>query len=351
MYSLNWITDHLATGYAPMSYEELDAIREQGITAIVNLCGEFCDLHQVEESTGFEVYFLPVEDECAPDLAAMEKALDWLDEALYLNKKVLVHCRLGHGRTGTFIAAYLLRRGFDFHLAEKTMKGRHANPATYQQRSFLKKYGKQVGALHTVPPRIDNRPVTDISPILLAYEELLARFDRQLGERGQENCCGRGNGACCHQPFDLLLIESIHLSQAMNKTLNQQQRQKVVEQAFTLAQRLKDLHHLHPGMTTDAIVAVSPQEPLACPLLESGECLVMTARPSRCRYWGTVVTAEQGREISQAMATLSQQAFLSLTGRVPPVEHLWFSSADTISGKFVQLYFQAMAGEIREHDQ
>ena len=107
-----------------MSYEDLDSIRDQGVGAIVNLCGEFCDLHQIEEGSGFEVYYLPVVDECAPDLAAMEKALDWMDEAIYLDKKVLVHCRLGHGRNqATFIAAYLLRRGFDFSLAEKTMAG------------------------------------------------------------------------------------------------------------------------------------------------------------------------------------------------------------------------------------
>lgn len=342
MYALHWITDHLATGHAPMSYAELDAIREQGITAIVNLCGEFCDLHQVEEGTGFEVYYLPVVDECAPDLAAMEKALDWLDEALYLNKKVLVHCRLGHGRTGTFIAAYLLRRGFDFKLAEKTMKGRDANPATYQQRSFLKKYGKQVGPLRAVAPRIDNRSTTDSAPMLCAYEKLLTRIDRHVGGDKQENCCGRGNHACCRQPFDLLLIESMHLSQTINKTLNQEQRQKVTERAFNLARQLQELHHQHPGLTTAAVAATSLHESLNCPLLESGECLVLADRPPRCRYWGVFANDEQAQEMFQAIAELSQQIFQSLTGIVPPVENLTFSSADTISGKFVQLYFQAM---------
>jgi protein-tyrosine phosphatase len=344
MYALNWITDHLATGHAPMSYDELDAIREQGITAIVNLCGEFCDLHQVEESSGFEVYYLPVVDECAPDLAAMEKALDWLDEALYLNKKVLVHCRLGHGRTGTFIAAYLLRRGFEFKLAEKTMKGRNANPATYDQRSFLKKYGKQVGPLRTATPNIDNRPAMGIAPQLHVYDELLARFDRQFRVEEQVNCCGRGNNICCRQPFDLLLVESIHLSQAINKTLNQEQRQKVIERAFILANQLKTLHHQHPGVAIEA-VAVIAHKPLSCPLLDSGECLVLADRPPRCRYWGVVATDEQNKEIFQAISELSQQTFLALTGRVPPVENLRFSSADTISGKFVQLYFQAMTRE------
>jgi hypothetical protein len=46
-YQLTWITSQLAVGHAPMSYEDLDAIRAEGVGAIVNLCGEFCDLHEI----------------------------------------------------------------------------------------------------------------------------------------------------------------------------------------------------------------------------------------------------------------------------------------------------------------
>ncbi len=71
-YELTWLTSQLAVGYAPMSYEELDSIRDQGVGAIINLCGEFTDLHEIEEQAGFEVYFLPTPDECAPDIEKME---------------------------------------------------------------------------------------------------------------------------------------------------------------------------------------------------------------------------------------------------------------------------------------
>jgi protein-tyrosine phosphatase len=345
MYQLNWITDHLATGHAPMSYEDLDSIREQGIRAIVNLCGEFCDLHQIEEGSGFEVYYLPVVDECAPDLEAMEKALDWMDESIYLDKKVLVHCRLGHGRTGTFIAAYLLRRGFDFKLAEKTMKGRNANPATYEQRRFLKHYGKQTGALQTAPPKIDNRPSLDISPLLQVYEQLIARIDEEFGIRERTDCCGRDQSDCCRQPFDLLLIESMHLSQALNRTLKQEQRQTVIERGIALARRLKDLHHRQPGLRTDVLATNFPNEPLDCPLLEQGQCLLFAERPPRCRYWGEENGEARMQAMYQAVVDLSRQAYQILTGRTAPADDLRFSSADTISGKFVQLYFQAMTSE------
>jgi len=347
MYQLHWITDHLAAGHAPMSYEDLDSIREQGIGAIVNLCGEFCDLHQIEEGSGFEVYYLPVVDECAPDLEAMEKALDWLDESIYLDKKVLVHCRLGHGRTGTFIAAYLLRRGFDFKLAEKTMKGRNANPATYEQRRFLKKYGKQTGALLTASPRIDNRPSLGISPLLQVYEQLIVRLDETFGIREQTNCCGRDGSECCRHPFDLLLVESMHLSQAINRNLKQEQRQEVIERGFALARRLKELHHLQPGLRTEELAVTFPDESLDCPLLEQGQCLLFADRPPRCRYWGAADDTARMEAMRGAFADLSRQAYQTLTGSVPPAADLRFSSADTISGKFVQLYFQAMSGEKR----
>lgn len=347
MYQLHWITDHLATGHAPMSYEDLDSIRDQGIRAIVNLCGEFCDLHEIEESSGFEVYYLPVVDECAPDLEAMEQALDWLDESIYLDKKVLVHCRLGHGRTGTFIAAYLLRRGFDFKLAEKTMKGRNANPATYEQRKFLKHYGKQAGPLQTAPPRIDNRPSTDVSPLLEAYAQLLVLYQEQVNQEQEAVCCGQNHHPCCQSPFELHLIESMHLSQVVNRMLSHAQRQEAISRASDLARLIKELHHQAPGLATEALAARFPNEQLTCPLLEEGQCLVLSERPKRCRFWQHEAQSHAS-DIEQATIGLSRQAFFELTGGDAPAHDLRFSSADTISGKFVQLYFQAMTGRNRE---
>jgi len=50
-YQGRWITDDSAIE-APMSYDDLDAIREQGIDAIVNLCGEFFYLPEINEGSG-----------------------------------------------------------------------------------------------------------------------------------------------------------------------------------------------------------------------------------------------------------------------------------------------------------
>ena len=62
-------------------------IKAEGIDAIANLCGDVCDLHEIERQNGFEVYYLPIPDEFAPNLADMEKALARLDETIQSGKK------------------------------------------------------------------------------------------------------------------------------------------------------------------------------------------------------------------------------------------------------------------------
>ena len=51
-YPLKWLTAGLALGYAPRSPEDLDQIREQGVTAILNLCAECYDLDQIQRQAG-----------------------------------------------------------------------------------------------------------------------------------------------------------------------------------------------------------------------------------------------------------------------------------------------------------
>ncbi len=289
-YPMTWITAQLAVGHAPMSYEELDFIKGNGIVAIVNLCGEFCDLHEIEKKTGFEIYYLPIPDECAPDMEAMEAALHWLDEALYLKKKILIHCRHGHGRTGTFVSAYLLRRGLSLNFTEKTLNGTRANPTNYSQWQLLRKYRKQQGSLNARQPSIENETTIDLNPFLGEYQNLLA--DPGEIKLNPEKCC--------RTPFSLYLVEAVFLSQAMSGLLSQTIRHTVLTKALKVSKNIKDDGD-DPSVYT-------------CPLLEDDRCLLHEYRPMHCRLQDCLVL-EDGYD--DKIRLQSKEIFLALTTSFP----------------------------------
>ncbi|HID70676.1 MAG TPA: protein tyrosine phosphatase [Desulfobacterales bacterium] len=317
-YNLTWITKQIAVGYAPMSYEELDFIKNEGIVAIVNLCEEFSDLHEIEEQSGFEVYYLPTPDECAPDMEKMEEALHWLDEALYLKKKVLIHCRHGQGRTGTFLSAYLLRRGLALKYTEKKLKGTRANPTNYSQWKLLRKYSKQQGQLSARPASIENPNTVDLMPFLHDYEALLA----EAGSSELDTCI-------CHQPFELQLVEAVYVSHFVNSSFSQTMRHEALERAIQMSALLNNKGN--NGNSTEWV----------CPLFKNGTCLISEQRPLRCRQM-----ENHGLETKFETETIkfSRDIFFALTGSFPPEGTLHFTIADTVSGRYVQQYFKIMQG-------
>lgn len=345
-YKLTWITEHLAVGHAPMSYEELDAIRAQGIDAIVNLCGEYCDLHQIESNHGFDVYYFPVEDDAAPRLEEMEKALDWLDESIYLGKKVLVHCRLGIGRTGTFITSYLLRRGFGLKLAQRKLKRIGSNPTSFSQWRLLRKYGKQAGKLTIREPSLEGSRLVDLSPYFSEYELLVKEVDAQF--EAYRDCtgrpvpsCGKDTAGCCSRLLHLQLVETSYLSHHLNKKLTRGERLSAIDRAMS-----------------------RQQDPYLCPLNVDGSCIAYSCRPVACRTYGMTDNpsgeaqgAERRAEYSPAQRDkpfsmelvnrelweISRRLFFALNGTFLEGKSLLFPITNVVSGKFVQDYFNLLS--------
>ena len=144
-YPVRWITTELAVGCAPRSHDHLATIRAQGIAAIVNLGAECYDLYDTEKNAGFDVYCVPIPDEEAPTLEDLEKVLAWIVNCINSGKKVLVHCRFGIGRTGTFVAAYLMSKGHPLKVAVRKMKHTPSLPMSRNQWDLLERYSEKLG--------------------------------------------------------------------------------------------------------------------------------------------------------------------------------------------------------------
>jgi hypothetical protein len=175
-YPVRWITPELAVGYAPRSHDHLTAIRAQGVAAIVNLCAECYDLSDSERHAGFDVYYLPVPDEEAPSLEDLEKALTWVEDGISSGKKVLVHCRFGIGRTGTFVAAYLMSKGHSLKAAIRKMKQTPSIPMSRHQWDMLDRYTEKLGVSKAGVPQLQEEIEPPADSFFKKWEAMLDFF-------------------------------------------------------------------------------------------------------------------------------------------------------------------------------
>jgi protein-tyrosine phosphatase/Fe-S-cluster containining protein len=343
-YNLTWVTDQLAVGAAPMSHVQLESIEAQGVGAILNLCGEFCDLHDIEKDAGFEVHYLPLEDEEAPCLIELEKTLEWLDEAIYLGKKVLIHCRHGIGRTGTVLNAYLLRRGLGHRLAWKALRKLKSKPANFVQWRTVRKYGKQSGKLTVREPSLEFSRLVDLSPFFNDYEELRERLQERLKASELQESCGLEHSKCCRTPVRLSLAEAVYLSHRINRELNCNTRLVVIERAVTTAQAERQTTHdiEKKGDGSEYCLSGSGAE---CPLLENRGCLLFDYRPLQCRAFGLDASEGDklwGELLTPALNKISSEIWFAYTGSMADVGMPLFTLPDVVSGKFIETVFKYM---------
>jgi Fe-S-cluster containining protein len=337
-YSPTWVTDQLAVGAAPMSHAQLDSLRVSGIGAILNLCGEFCDLHDIECAAGFEVYHMPLADEEAPELAELEKALAWLDEAIYLGKKVLIHCRHGIGRTGTVLNAYLLRRGLGHRLAWYKLRTLRSKPANFAQWWTIRKYGRQSPKLTVREPSLEMRKAVDLSPFFQDYEALQARLDEEVGP--VREMCGRDHARCCGTPVRLSMVEAVYITQKMNVILTSERRLEVIARAVETARK----ERLADNQIHGQAYCLSYADAL-CPLLDANACMLFAYRPLQCRSFDLETDGAEhlwGSVLAPALESLSLQLWLAYAGKMAQAPLPLFALADVVSGRYVQSLFHMM---------
>jgi atypical dual specificity phosphatase len=125
--------------------EDLLALGALGIGALVSLTEDALPLGALERA-GLIGAHLPVPDFTAPSPDQLAAALAFIDRHLAEGMAVAVHCRAGQGRTGTVLAAYLIRDGRE--AGEAIQAVRAVCPGAIESR-------QQVAALQAYAARRD----------------------------------------------------------------------------------------------------------------------------------------------------------------------------------------------------
>jgi len=82
-----------------------EKLTQRGISAVVDVTSEWGETGFILKN--YEYLSVPVLDSCPPTLDQLREAVQWIEERLE-HGGVFVHCAVGHGRSATIIAAYLL---------------------------------------------------------------------------------------------------------------------------------------------------------------------------------------------------------------------------------------------------
>ena len=100
---------------------DLAWLRGQGIGAVVSLTETPLPMGALARH-GLAELHLPVDDLTPPSPDQLRAALAFIDRQRALDQAVAVHCLVGQGRTGTVLAAYLVRTGLDPAVALRELR-------------------------------------------------------------------------------------------------------------------------------------------------------------------------------------------------------------------------------------
>jgi protein-tyrosine phosphatase len=141
--SYNRITDLIYAGNNMCCQGHFsEELLSKGISADISLEDD-----RLDEPRGIKYFFwYPWKEDTAPSAELINLALNTLESLVSRNIKTYIHCKNGHGRTTTFLAAYFIHAGniSPEEALKMVLERRPSAHLNEIQIAFLKEYAKNM---------------------------------------------------------------------------------------------------------------------------------------------------------------------------------------------------------------
>ncbi len=123
--NLWWVIPGQLAGVRKPTPAEISELQTAGIAAIISVMDDPANLDLYQQA-GLPHLWLPTTGGTAPSIPQIQEFQSFVLEQNRLGHAVAVHCTSGRRRTGTLLAAYLIRQGLSYDQALQTIL--NANP-------------------------------------------------------------------------------------------------------------------------------------------------------------------------------------------------------------------------------
>jgi atypical dual specificity phosphatase len=146
MFNFSYIIPGVLAGSSfPRRREDLERLVKEGIQVLVTAMEHTLD-EALVKAVGIEYHYFAVLPYGTPSLSDINRFVNLVNENRSKNRPVAVHCWMGWGRTGTFLAAYLISEGMSADEAIYQVREKRPNSIeTFGQEQFLHIYEQSLG--------------------------------------------------------------------------------------------------------------------------------------------------------------------------------------------------------------